>query len=98
MRHPSFFDVGISKPGTGRLVYCISFTIHNFMNGTSWIRRDLGTIVGNLNLEGSKVGIEEERKKYAGNRISAQLGDSLIPLVVRCQALLVDGALRSMPE
>ncbi|OBT39656.1 hypothetical protein VE00_10678 [Pseudogymnoascus sp. WSF 3629] len=44
--------------------------------------------------EGSKVGSEEEKHKYEGNRISAQLGDSLIPLVVRYQMLLIDGASR----
>lgn len=58
----------------------------------------LQTILITPGFEGSKVGSEEEEKKYEGNRISAQLGDSLIPLVVRYQVLLVDGASRGMLE
>jgi hypothetical protein len=46
--------------------------------------------------EGSKVGSEEEEKRYEGNRALAQLGDSLIPLVVRYQVLFLDGASRGM--
>lgn len=46
--------------------------------------------------EGSKAGSEEEQRKYEGNRISAQFGDSLIPLVVRHQMLLINGASRGM--
>jgi hypothetical protein len=46
--------------------------------------------------EGSKVGSEEERRKYEGNRTAAHLGDSIIALVVRHQVLLVDGASRGM--
>jgi hypothetical protein len=48
--------------------------------------------------EGSKVGSAEEKLKYEGNRISAQLGDSLIPLVVRHQMLIINGASRGMLE
>ena len=58
----------------------------------------LQTILITPGFEGSKVGSKEEEKKYEGNRILAQLGDSLIPLVVRHQMLLVDGASRSMLE
>lgn len=46
--------------------------------------------------EGCKDGSEEQKKKYEGNRIPAQLGDSLIPLVVRHQLLVVDGSSRGM--
>lgn len=36
-------------------------------------------------VEKSKVGSEEEEKRYEGNRTSAQLGDSFSALVVRYQ-------------
>ena len=53
--------------------------------------------IDNTGVEGSKFGSEEEEKRYEGNRALAQLGDSLIPLVVvRYQVLLVDGASRGM--
>ena len=52
--------------------------------------------IDNTGVEGSKFGSEEEEKRYEGNRTLAQLGDSLITLVVRYQVLLVDGASRGM--
>lgn len=74
----------------------------------TWLQNSIGYVFRRYDLlqttlitpgfEGSKVGTEEEEKEYEGNRISAQLGDSLIPLVVRYQVLLVDRASRCMLE
>lgn len=47
--------------------------------------------------DGIKDGSEEEVKKYEGNRPLAQLGDSLIPLIVRQEVLFVEGGPRSKP-
>ncbi|CZT52839.1 uncharacterized protein RSE6_14220 [Rhynchosporium secalis] len=70
----------------------------------TWLQDIIGYVFRNKNLlqttlispgfEGSKVGSKEEVKRYEGNRTAAQLGDSLIPLVVRHQVLLVEGASR----
>lgn len=72
----------------------------------TWLQSSIGYVFRKYNLlqttlitpgfEGSKIGSEEEEKRYEGNRTSAQLGDSLIPLVVRYQVLIVDGASRGM--
>lgn len=72
----------------------------------AWLQSSIGYMFCEYNLlqttlitpgfEGSKVGSEEEQKRYEGNRTSAQFGDSLITLVVRYQVLLVDGASRGM--
>jgi hypothetical protein len=48
--------------------------------------------------EGDKKGNKEERDKYEGNRKLAQMGDSLIPLVVRKKALYEEEASRSRSQ
>lgn len=48
--------------------------------------------------EGNKEGTKEEKDKYDGNRNQAQLGDSLIPLVVRQKALYEEDGSRSRSE
>jgi dsRNA-specific ribonuclease len=45
--------------------------------------------------EGNKTGTKEEKDKYEGNRKLAQIGDSLIPLVVRKKVLYEEDASRS---
>jgi hypothetical protein len=84
-------------------LHYIDMTDEEFL---TWLQSSIGYVFRKNNLlqttlitpgfEGSKVGSEEEEKRYEGNRTSAQLGDSLIPLVVRYQVLLVDGASRGM--
>jgi dsRNA-specific ribonuclease len=48
--------------------------------------------------EGKKDGDQQERDKYDGNRKLAQLGDSLLPLVVRKKALREEKASRSRSQ
>lgn len=48
--------------------------------------------------EGNKNGTKEERDKYEGNRKQAQMGGSLIPLVVRKKTLYEEDASRSRSQ
>ncbi len=46
-------------------------------------------------VEGEKEGLKEERSKYEGNRKLAQLGDSILHLIVLQRALFEEDSERS---
>jgi dsRNA-specific ribonuclease len=72
------------------LVWLQSYFGHQFRN-RSLLEKAL-TAPG---AEGNKTGTKEERDKYEGNRKLAQMGGSLISLVVRKKAFYEEGVSRS---
>lgn len=70
-----------------------------------WLQNYFGYRFKNLSLlqkaltapgaEGDKEGTKDEKDKYEGNRKLAQMGDSLIPVIIRKKALYIEDGSRS---